>query len=364
MLFLKLAILTNLFRFAHNEYVYGLLFIPLFILIFFWMRRWKQKKLIQLGEKQLVNRLVPEVSSLKPFMKFLMLSLAFILLVIGVMDPQIGTKFEEVKRQGVDIVIALDVSNSMKAEDIRPDRLERSKQAISRLIDKLQNDRIGIVVFAGKAYVQLPLTTDFSAAKLFLSTIDTDMIPTQGTAIGAAIQLAAQSMDPKDTKHKVLIVITDGENHEDDALGEAKKAADQGIIIHTIGMGSTEGAPIPTFNSNRVRTGYLKDNSGKTVITKVDESMLQLVATAGNGRFIRASNSEDGLSVLLDEINKMEKKNFGTKMFTDYEDRFQYFLAAAFCLLIAELFISNKKSKWWQRLNLFGDKEQNKSVMS
>lgn len=343
-----------MFRLAHGEYLYALFVILIFILLYIYLRRWVKMAKKTLGDKQLVDKLFSDVSSAKSLLKFILLTLAFILIIIGITDPQIGSKLEEVKREGVDIIIALDVSNSMRAEDIRPDRLERSKQAISRLIDKLQNDRIGLIVFAGKAYVQLPLTTDFGAAKLFLSTIETDMVPTQGTAIGAAIELGAKSMDLKDNKHKVLIVITDGENHEDDALGEAKKASEQGIIVHTIGMGSINGGPIPVYNSNRVKTGYLKDNSGNVVVTKLDESMLQLIASTAKGKFVRASNSEDGLGIILNEINKMEKKNFGTKVFTDYEDRFQYFLAAAFLLLILELFLSQKKSKWWQNLNLFG----------
>jgi Ca-activated chloride channel family protein len=347
-----------MFRFAHSEYLNALMLIPIFLLLFLSSRWWRNKKIQQYGDKQLVKKLIPDISNFKSWLRFIVFCFAYGLLVIGIADPQIGSKTEVVKREGVDIIIALDVSNSMKAEDIKPDRLERSKQSISRLIDKLQNDRIGIIVFAGKAYVQLPLTSDFGAAKLFLSTIDSDMIPTQGTAIGAAIRLATQSMDTKDTKHKVLIIITDGENHEDDALAEAKKSSETGIIIHTIGMGSPEGAPIPVYNSNKVKTGFLKDQNGSPVVTKLDASMLELIAAAGKGKFVRASNSRDGLEVLLEEINKMEKKNFGTKIFTDYEDRFQYFLVACFLLLVVELFISERKSKWWQRLNLLGTEER------
>ena len=343
-----------MFRLAHSEYLYGLLLLMLFILLYFFFRIWIRKSLKKLGDKKLVQKLHADVSVTKPFIKFLLLSLAFVFIVVGITNPQIGSKLEEVKREGVDIFIALDVSNSMRAEDIRPSRLERSKQSIFRLLDKLQNDRIGLIVFAGKAYVQLPLTTDFGAAKLFLSTIETDMVPTQGTAIGAAVELASKSMDDKDNKHKVLIVITDGENHEDDALSETKKAAEKGIIVHTIGMGSVNGGPIPMYNSAHVKTGYLKDGSGNVVVTKVDESMLQLIAGAGKGKFIRSSNSEDGLSHILEEINKMEKKNYGSKIFTDYEDRFQYFLAVAFLFLILEIIIGQKKSVWWQNLNLFG----------
>ncbi len=310
------------------------------------------------GDLSLVKVLAANASSAKPVWKFILIVLAYSAVVIGIANPQIGSKLEEVKREGVDIIIALDVSNSMNAEDIKPSRLERAKQSISRLIDKLQNDRIGIVVFAGRAYVQLPITTDFAAAKLFLSTIDSDMIPTQGTVIGDAIGLAVKSFSSKDKKHKVLIVITDGEGHEDDAVEQAGDALKEGVIVHTVGMGSSGGGPIPVYKNGQM-TGYRKDNAGNTVVTKLDEAMLQQIATAGNGKFIRASTNDGGLNTLLDEINKMEKKNFGTKMFTDYEDRFQYFLALALLLLVAELMISNRRSKTLDKINLFEEGKKN-----
>jgi Ca-activated chloride channel homolog len=344
-------------RFAHIEYLYGLLAIPVFIILFLWLLRWKKITLKKFGETSVIGKLFPEVSGNKPLLKFILFNLAYVLLIIGIADPQIGTKLEEVKREGVDIIIALDVSNSMKAEDIKPDRLERSKQAIARIIDKMHNDRIGLVIFAGSPYVQLPLTADYGAAKLFLSAIDTDIIPTQGTAIGAAIELAAHSFNNRDKKYKALIIITDGENHEDDAISAAKKAAKEGIIIHTIGMGSPTGAPIPVFRGG-TRVGYLKDNSGNIVISKLDASILEKIAEAGKGKFIRASNSEDGLNVILEEINKMEKKNYGMKMYTEYEHRFQYFLAPCLLFLILELFISERKSKWFRKLNLFEEEKK------
>jgi Ca-activated chloride channel family protein len=282
--------------------------------------------------------------------------IAYSLIVVGLANPQIGTKLEEVKREGVDIIIALDVSNSMKAEDIKPSRLERSKQAISRLIDKLENDRIGVIVFAGNAYVQLPITTDFAAAKLFLGSIDTDIIPTQGTAIGSAIDLAMESFVGQDNKHKALVIITDGENHEDDAVEAAKKANEAGIIIHTIGMGSPEGAPIPVYR-NGVQVDFMKDHNGTTVITKLDQVGLEKIAAEGKGQFIRASNSDDGLNTILNEITKMDKKSFGSKMFTEYEDRFQYFIGAGLLFLIIEFLVSNRKNRAVQRLDLFGEKK-------
>jgi len=257
-----------------------------------------------------------------------------------------------VKRKGADIMIALDVSNSMKAQDIQPSRLERSKQAISRLIDRLEGDRIGIIVFAGEAYMQLPITTDYGAAKLFLNYIDTDIVPTQGTAIGAAIERATEAF-PQDNKHnKAIIVITDGENHEDDAMVAARQANEKGIVVHTIGMGSVEGAPIPVFH-NRVQVDFKKDKVGNTIISRLDPEALSAISLEGGGKFIRATNSDDGLSAVIKEISKMEKSEFGAKMITDYEDRFQYFLAAGLLLLIIEFLISERKSKWFSQFRLF-----------
>jgi Ca-activated chloride channel family protein len=340
----------NILRFAHPEYLYALAVIPLIILLFIVMRIMKRKAWKQLGDANLVARLAPSVSRGKPVIKMILFSLAYALLVLGLANPQIGTKLEEVKREGVDVIIALDVSNSMKAQDIRPDRLERAKQAISRFIDKLENDRIGIIIFAGQAYVQLPITTDFNAAKLFLSTIDTDIIPTQGTAIGAAIDLAMRSFVGEDNKHKALVIITDGENHEDDAVESAKKANEQGVIIHTIGMGSPDGAPIPVFH-NGVQVDFMKDQDGNTVITKLDQTVLEKIAAEGKGVFVRASSGDDGLETIMKEISRMDKKAFGTKQFSDYEDRFQYFIGGALFLLIMEFIITNRKSKWMMKLN-------------
>jgi Ca-activated chloride channel family protein len=292
----------------------------------------------------------------KPILKLILNLTGITCIIIGCANPQIGTRLEEVKREGIDIIIALDVSNSMKAEDISPNRLERSKQAISRLIDQLQNDRIGMIVFAGQAYVQLPITSDYAAAKLFLTTIEPEMIPTQGTCIGCAIELAEQSFVGNENKYKALVIITDGENHEEDAVEAAKKSSDKGIVIHTIGMGSLEGAPIPVYK-NGIQTDFLRDGDGKTVITKLEPLTLERVAAEGKGVFIQASNSNDGLSTILSQLNKMEKKSFGTKQFTGFEDRFQYFLAAGLFLLLLEFSISERKSRIIKKLNLFNEKK-------
>ncbi len=341
-----------MYRFAHPEYLYALIIIPVILLSFLLMQDWKKRVRRKIGEQVLMDKLSSGYSTSKPILKIVLALLGLTFLIIACANPQLGTRLEEVKREGVDIIIALDVSNSMKAEDIRPNRLERSKQAISRLIDKLQNDRIGMIVFAGKAYVQLPITTDYAAAKLFLSTIETDLVPTQGTCIGCAIDLAEESFVGNENKHKALVIITDGENHEEDAVESAKKANEKGIIIHTIGMGSIDGAPIPLYSNGR-QIDFQKDNNGSTVITKLESLTLQQIAAEGKGVFVRATNSDDGLSTILGQINKMEKKSFGTKQFTGFEDRFQYFLAAGLFLLLLEFSISERRSKFIQRLNLF-----------
>ncbi len=345
-----------MFRLAHPEYMYALAVLPAILLLYFYNLRWKKKARKKFGDLTLMEKLSPNVSKTKPVTKLILILLGIALIIVACANPQIGTRLEEVKREGVDIIIALDVSNSMKAQDIKPSRLERSKQSISRLIDKLENDRIGMIVFAGQAYVHLPITTDYAAAKLFLSNIDTDLVPTQGTCIACAIDLATESFVGEDNKHKALIIITDGENHEEDAVEAAKQAHTKGVVIHTIGMGTPDGAPIPVFK-NGYQTDFMKDRSGNTVITKLETLTLEQIASEGKGQFIQASNSDDGLETITNQINKMEKKSFGTKQFTDYEDRFQYFLAAGLLLLLIEFTITNKRSKVIQQMDLFNEKK-------
>jgi Ca-activated chloride channel family protein len=342
-----------MFKFQHPSMIYLFALAPVLLILYYMMRRWKKQSIQKFGNPVLVQRLFPDVSVSRPGIKFWILWSGFILMVVGVCGPLIGSKLEEVKRKGSDIIICMDVSNSMRSEDIRPNRLERSKQAVSRLIDRLEGDRIGIVVFAGDAYMQLPITTDYAAAKLFLSQVEPDIVPKQGTAIGAAIDLASTSFTDTIKKHSAIVVITDGENHEDDAIESAKSAAEQGIKVYTIGMGSVNGAPIPIYN-NGTRVGFRQDNSGATVISKLDQNMLNEIADAGKGRFIQATNSDDGLDLILKELNGLDKKEFKAKMYTDYENQFQYFLAGAFVLLIIDFLLGEKKSKWFAKLNPFG----------
>lgn len=341
-----------MFRFENIDYLYLLFVIPAFVLVYIISRYIRQGKLKALADKDMLETLIPEVSSFKPLYKFILLMFAYAFGIVALANPQIGTKMEEVKREGVELMIALDVSNSMKAEDIKPNRLDRAKQSILRLIDNLISDKIGIIVFAGDAFLQLPMTTDYSAAKLMISTVETDMIGTQGTAIGAAIDLAVNSFSDDEEVNKALIVITDGENHEDDALGAAEEASDKGVVIHTIGMGSIEGSPIPVIRNGR-EVGYVKDKQGNTVVSKLNAGMLQQIATQGDGRFIRSSTADPDLTLLLKELSGLDKKEFEAKMFTEYEDRFQYFLAAALFFLILELLISNRRNKYISKLISF-----------
>jgi len=338
-----------MFRFEHPYYLWLLLLIPLFWLLLVLREAWRKRKLQRAMDARLVRALVPMGSHAKRWIKMSIYSLGFAALVTAAAGPQSGSKMEEVKRKGVDIMIALDISNSMEAEDLYPNRLERAKRSIQELFTYLKSDRIGIVVFAGEAFVQLPITTDYSAAKLFLGSIEPDMITTQGTDIGSAIELCMHSFDFESPTSKVIILISDGENHEPEAVTAAEQAAEQGVVIHTIGMGSAEGAPIPLY-ANGQKIGFRKNREGNTVVTKLDETMLSQLAEKTGGLFIRATNSQSGMRYIFDEVERMEKVEYGSKIYTDFEDQFQYLLLPALILLIIELIIPNRKSPWWEKL--------------
>src|SRR5690554_6412818 len=323
--------------------------VSLLFLLMFW---WKKRALSKFSSPEMLKHLAPMLSTGKPVFKFVFFRLALFFLTIALVNPQIGSKMTEVKQEGIDLMIAIDVSNSMVSEDIKPNRLERARRGIAQLIDKLYGDRVGIIVFAGDAYVQLPITTDFSAARMFLNTITTDIVPVQGTSIGAAINRSMESFDFDNGAHKAIIVISDGEDHEAAALEAAKKAAEKNVMIHTIGMGTAQGGPIPIYNG-RNQTGYKKDKEGRTVITRLDEKMLQDLATAGNGQFVRASTAQMGINVLLEEIDSMNKTEFGTVSYAEYEDRFQVFLIIALVLLLIEQLVSERRSKWREKFKLF-----------
>ncbi len=341
----------QLFRFANPEYLYLLLLLPVIILLWVLNEYRRRRAMLRFGNSDLVKKLIPELSRIRPAVKFILLLTAISLAIIMLARPQFGSKLKEVKRQGVEVIIALDVSNSMLAEDIQPSRLERAKQAISRLVENLENDKIGLIVFAGNAYTQIPITTDYISAKMFLSTIGPEMVPEQGTAIGSAIDLGMRSFSPGTGRSKVMIIITDGENHEDDPVAKAKEAAAAGIIIYTIGIGSTEGVPIEITTNGR--RDYLKDADGNTVITKLDETILKDIALAANGRYVRASNSSTGLDEIYNEIKKLKKQELEGKMFTEYNDQFQIFAGAALIILLIDFMIMDRKNRRLANLRIF-----------
>ncbi|MBR4137010.1 MAG: VWA domain-containing protein [Bacteroidales bacterium] len=350
---------SNILRFENPQYLYWLLIIPVLVAIYVLMRFWSKKQFERFANIKLRHYLVPMFSSARANTKFVLFNLIIALLIIGAANLQSGSKMEKVKREGIDLFLCVDISNSMHAEDIAPNRLERSKQAINKLISKLQGDRIGIIVFAGNAYVQLPITTDYAAAKMFLSTVDTDLIPTQGTEVGRAIELAIKSFGESDHS-KAIIIISDGEDHENgDAVKAAQEAAKRNIKVYTIGMGLEEGAPIPIYNQYGKKTGYKKDKEGNIIITKLDDNMLRQIAEIGDGIYVRASNSNVGLDKIYEDIEKATKSEIESKVFTDYDDQFQWFVGAAIILLIIEILLSSGKRGWESKFNFFEPKHEN-----
>ncbi|MDL2251310.1 VWA domain-containing protein [Odoribacter sp. OttesenSCG-928-J03] len=339
-----------MFRFAHTELLYLLAIIPLLLLFHIVMINKKKKAISEFGNPETIYPLMPLISLKRETWKFSLIMLSLIFLIFAAAGPQFGSKLQQVKKQGVEIIIALDVSNSMMAQDIKPNRLERAKMAISRMIEKLSNDKVGLVVFAGDAYVQLPITTDYSSARLFLSGINTDIVPVQGTAIGAAIDVAVKSFTPETETSKAIIVITDGENHQDDAITAAKNAREKGIYIHTIGMGMEQGAPIPEKGTPGE---FMKDGTGNVVVSKLDEQTLKAISQAGEGLYIRASNSDVGLTTLLDEVNRMEKSLLEERVYSDYAEKYQYFILAGLFLLLIEFMVLARKNRYIMKLNLF-----------
>jgi Ca-activated chloride channel homolog len=344
----------EMFRFAHIELLWGLLIIPLLTLVFIFSRYARKRALRRFGHQSTIKELMPFVSQSRPVFKFLLLMLALALFIVGAARPQFGSKLKKIQREGIEIIIALDVSNSMNAEDIQPNRLERAKRAISRMVDRLKDDKIGLIVFAGDAYTQLPITSDYNSAKLFLEAVNTQIVPRQGTAIGAAVQMAVRSFTPGGEANKTIVVITDGENHEDDPVAAAGEAADNGITVHTIGMGLPQGSPIPVLRNGQ--TDYMRDNEGNIVITKLDESTLENIAAAGNGIYVKANNAQVGLNALFDEINKMQKEEMETLVYSEYEDQFQYFFAAGLFLLLLEIILLERKNRYLMKIKLFSIK--------
>lgn len=341
-----------MFRFAHTELLYGIILIPILFGLFLIYRRKRKRSLRKFGNPAILEQLMPEVSNARAVWKFFLFILALTTVILGIAGPQFGSKLREIKREGVEIVIALDVSNSMLAEDIQPNRLERAKQAISRLVERLSDDKIGLIVFAGDAYTQVPITMDYVSAKMFLSSISTEIVPKQGTAIGSAIDLGINSFSPDNESSKVIIIITDGENHEDDAVAAATHAAENGITVHTIGLGLPKGSPIPVYTGSGQKS-YRKDNDGNTIISKLDESMLQQISTAGHGVYIRATNTRLGLNALFDEIDKMEKQELEARVYSDYEEKYQYLIGLGLIILLLDFLVLERKNRLLKNIRIF-----------
>jgi Ca-activated chloride channel family protein len=315
------------------------LLIPFLFVIQALALKLRSNRIRKFGDENLVRQLMPSYSRSKVWVRLTFFALGFLFFVIGLSRPQIGAKIKEHETKGAEIMIALDVSNSMLAEDYSPNRLERAKLAITRLVDKLRDDRIGLIVFAGNSFVQLPITTDYVSAKMFLNSISTDSVPIQGTAIGEAINTAIRSFSAQSEKSRAVIIITDGENHEDDPVAAAKQAAEMGIRVFAIGVGSPEGKPIPMDGE------LLKDKEGNIVVTRLDEAVLQEVASAGNGAYVRAGNSEFGLNPIIDDIRKMEDEKYNSIVFEEFDEQFMYFMAIALFFFVLEMLIGDRRSK-------------------
>ncbi|GHV58410.1 membrane protein [Bacteroidia bacterium] len=336
-----------MFRFEHPEYLYLLLVLPVLLMLFIYYMRTKKRALKRFGEMQLLRSLMPEVALKKYYIKFWILLICSGLFVLVIAGPQFGSKPETVKKQGIEVMVCLDVSNSMLSTDVSPTRLDKAKQILSRLVENLTNDKIGLIVFAGDAYIQLPITSDYISAKMFLSSITPAMVPTQGTAIGSAIHLAMKSFSPSETSEKTIILITDAEDHEDNSVGAAEEAAKKGITVNVLGIGSTQGSPIPTAN------GYMKDKDGNMVLTKLDEKTAQDIAVAGKGMYVRADNTNSALKALQKELDKKAKSEVESKVYASYDEKYAIPAWILLFLLVVEFFILDRKNRILSKIKLF-----------
>lgn len=331
------------FRWDRPEMLRWMLIGPLLVLLFLVDLAWRNRALRRFATPDTMARMVPGISTARPVLRFLLLRHAFGLAVVALATPQFGSHPQEVKAKGIDLVLAVDVSNSMECQDLRPSRMGAAQRAMEQLIDRMRGDRLGIVVFAGDAFVQLPITADRGAARLFARTIGTGSVGTQGTAIGEAIDLAARSFDKESAASKAIIVITDGENHEDDAIGAAQRAAEQGIIVHCVGMGTPQGGPLPIRRGNQLQ-GFRKDRNGTTVVSRLDEALLARIASAGNGSFVRATNGGTGIQELVEELRKLDRAETGTIRYTAHDDQYQWPLGAAVLLLFIHLLLGERRN--------------------
>ncbi|NLZ18815.1 MAG: VWA domain-containing protein [Bacteroidales bacterium] len=325
--------------FARAFYLWLLLLIPVILIGYALIRRGRRARMRRFGDESLVSALMPSWSSAKGWWRIVLFCLGFFCFIVGLARPLLGAKLVERETKGAEIMICLDVSNSMLAQDYSPDRLSRAKLAISRIVDRLQGDRIGLIIFAGSSFVQLPITTDYISAKMFLNSIDTQSIPIQGTAIGDAVVTAAKGFSAQSEKSRAIIVITDGENHEDDAVEAAKQVASTGIRIFTVGVGSLQGQPIPMDGE------LMKDKDGNIVVTRLDEETLKRIASVGNGAYVHAGNEEFGLNPILDEIRKLEDERFNSTVFEEYDEQYMYFFAAALFFFVLEMLPGERRSR-------------------
>jgi len=339
-----------------KSYLYLLSIIPVMVVLFVLLQIWKKRTQRKFADIGLLKRLTPDRSNFKSTLKLIFILLGIASLTMALVNPKMGTKLETVKREGVDIVFAVDVSKSMLAEDIAPNRLEKAKRLVSEIINQLASDRIGIIAYAGQAFPQLPITTDYGAAKMFLQNMNTDMLSSQGTAIDQAIELASTYYDDEEQTNRVLFIISDGEDHSESNVSNAvEDATNEGIRVFTIGVGKTKGAPIP-LKRNGIVESLKKDNQGEVVITKLNEEVLQEIADEGNGEYINGENTDEAVAFIKEQLNQMDKKEFEAKQFAEFKDQFQWFLAAGLLFLFLDIFVLDRKTKWLKKLNLFNER--------
>ena len=343
-----------MYQLEEKIWFWAFIIIPVMLMVFLWTFFWKKRIQKSFGSAVVLKRLSPDLSFFKSSLKFITLCLAVGFLVIGLINPKIGTKLETIKREGVDIVFAIDVSKSMLAEDVAPNRLEKSKQLVTQIINNLASDRVGIIAYAGKAFPQLPITTDYASAKMFLQGMNTDMLSSQGTAINEAIELSRNYFDDEEQTNRVLIIISDGEDHNDLSVEVAEAASEEGIKIYTIGVGSEKGGPIP-LKRNGVVMSYKKDQNNETVITKLNEETLRLIANEAKGGYINGSQTADVVEQIRAVLSAMDKKEFEAKEFAEYKDQFQWFLGIGLFFLILDVLLLERKTAWLKRLNLFNE---------
>ena len=348
-----------MFRFEDPQYLYLLVLIPILALIHFFMLHTQRRRLLKFGDPDLVKNLMPDVSRWRPIVKFWLLEAALALLIVALARPQFGTKIRNEKRVGIETIIAVDISNSMLAEDVEPSRLDRSKMMVENLVDNFTDDKIGLLVFAGDAFVQLPITSDYVSAKMFLSTIDPSLISVQGTDIATAIDMASNSFTQQEGVGKAIIVITDGENHEGGAVEAAEKAKKKGMNVFVLGVGSTKGAPIPIPGSSE----YMQDNTGNTVVSALNEEMCREIAAAGGGAYIHVDNNSNAQELLDAELEKLSKKEISSNIYSDYDEQFQAVIILVLLLLVAEVCLLECKNPLLKNVSFFGTKRKTLSVV-